>query len=125
MFTEASFSPRVVGRKEKLRAELNGTDPQCNSSEVQPKELSGDRKTTVFPFLSAVQDTKPERGSTKHATNPEPRRNFSLPPALRKEQSFEENWVKISLEPNEVKPMHDESNSVGPKPNHMLRKQRP
>ncbi|XP_042629658.1 synaptotagmin-like protein 1 [Cyprinus carpio] len=89
---EASSSPRVVGRKEKLRAELNGTDPQCNSSEVQPKELSGDRKTTVFPFLSAVQDTKPERGSTKHATNPEPRRNFSLPPALRKEQSFEENW---------------------------------
>uniref|UniRef100_A0A8C1GFE7 Synaptotagmin-like protein 1 n=1 Tax=Cyprinus carpio TaxID=7962 RepID=A0A8C1GFE7_CYPCA len=62
----------------------------------------------------AAQDTKPERGTTKHATNPEPRRKVSLPPALRKEQSFEENWVKISLEPNTVKPVDDESNSVGP-----------
>ncbi|XP_016105610.1 synaptotagmin-like protein 1 isoform X1 [Sinocyclocheilus grahami] len=117
---EASSAPRVAGRKEKLRAELNGnhvlnsTDPQDNSSEAQPKELSGDQ-TTVFPFLSAVQDTKPERGTTKHATNPEPGRKVSLPQVLSKDQSFEENWVKISLEPNAVKPMHDESNSVGPK----------
>lgn len=119
MDSETSSVPRIAGRKEKLRAELNdnrvlsGTDPQCNSSEAQPEELSGDQ-TTVFPFFSAVQDTKPERGTTKHATNPEPRRKVSLPPALRKDQSFEENWVKISLEPNAVKPVHDESNSVGP-----------
>uniref|UniRef100_A0A9J8B4Y2 Si:ch211-266g18.6 n=1 Tax=Cyprinus carpio carpio TaxID=630221 RepID=A0A9J8B4Y2_CYPCA len=118
--SETSSVPQIAGRKEKLRAELdgnrvlNGTDPQCNSPEAQPKELSGDQTTTVFPFFSAAQDTKPERGTTKHATNPEPRRKVSLPPALRKEQSFEENWVKISLEPNTVKPVHDESNSVGP-----------
>lgn len=118
--SETSSVPQIAGRKEKLRAELdgnrvlNGTDPQCNSPEAQPKELSGDQTTTVFPFFSAAQDTKPERGTTKHATNPEPRRKVSLPPALRKEQSFEENWVKISLEPNTVKPVDDESNSVGP-----------
>ncbi len=120
MFTETSFVPRITGRKKKLRAELNGnhvlnsTDPQCNSSEAQPKKLSGGQTTTVFPFFSAVQDIKPERGTKKHATNPEPRRKISLPPALRKDQSFEENWVKISLEPNAVIPVHDESNSVGP-----------
>ncbi|KAF4102037.1 synaptotagmin-like protein 1 isoform X4 [Onychostoma macrolepis] len=120
MDSETSSVPQVGGRKEKVRAELNGnrvlngTDPQCNSSEAQPKELSGDQTTTVFPFFSAVQDTKPNRGTTKHATNPEPKRKVSLPPALQKDQSFEENWVKISLEPNAVKPVHDESNSVGP-----------
>ncbi|KAI2654216.1 Synaptotagmin-like protein 2 [Labeo rohita] len=117
---EASSFPRVAARKEKLKAEVNGnhvlsgTDPQRSSSETQPKELFGDQITTVFPFLSAAQDTKPERGTPKHAPNPEPRRKVSLPPALRKDQSFEENWVKISLEPNAVKPVHDESNSVGP-----------
>ncbi|KAK2878988.1 hypothetical protein Q8A67_019779 [Cirrhinus molitorella] len=117
MDAEASSVPRVSGRKEKLKAELNGnhvlnaTDPQHNSSEAQ---FSSDQKTTtVFPFLSPAQDTKPERGTPKHATNPEPRRKVSLPPALRKDQSFEENWVKISLEPNAVKPVHDESKSVG------------
>ncbi|XP_026113131.1 synaptotagmin-like protein 2 isoform X1 [Carassius auratus] len=119
-FSETSSVPRIAGRKEKLQAELdgnrvlNGTDPQRNSSGAQPKELSGDQTTTVFPFFSAAQDTKPERGTTKHATNLELRRKVSLPPALRKDQSFEENWVKISLEPNTVKPVHDESNTVGP-----------
>ncbi len=79
-----------------------------------PKSSLVTKQQLFFPFFSAVQDTKPERGTTKHATNPEPRRKVSLPPALRKDQSFEENWVKISLEPNAVKPVHDESNSVGP-----------
>lgn len=117
---EASSAPRVPGRKKNLQAEidgnhvLNGNDPKCNSTEAQPKQLSDDGITTIFPFSRAVQDTKPERGPAKHATNQEPRRKVSLPPALRKDQSFEENWVKISLEPNAVKPVHDESNSVGP-----------
>ncbi|XP_043118773.1 synaptotagmin-like protein 2 [Puntigrus tetrazona] len=116
---ETSSVPQKAARKKKLRAELDGnrvlnsTDPQCNPSEAQPKEFSGDQTTTVFPFFSTVQDTKPERGTTKHATNPEPRQKVSLPSALRRDQSFEENWVKISLEPNTVKPVHDESNSVG------------
>lgn len=120
MDDEASFAPRVSGRKEKLQAEtdgnhvLNGNGPERNSTEAQPKQLSDDRITTVFPFLSAVQDTKPERGAEKHATNLEPRRKVSLPPALQKDQSFEENWVKISLELDAVRPVHDESNSVGP-----------
>ncbi|XP_073682592.1 synaptotagmin-like protein 2 isoform X2 [Garra rufa] len=117
---EASSVPRVSGRKEKLKAELNGshvlnaTDPKCNSSEAQPKELSSDQTTTVFPFLSPAHNTKPESSTPKHAPNPVPRRKVSLPPALRKDQSFEENWVKISLEPNAVKPVHDESKNVGP-----------
>ncbi|XP_077095238.1 synaptotagmin-like protein 2 isoform X1 [Siphateles boraxobius] len=117
---EASSAPRVSGRKKKLQAEIDGNhvlignDPKCNPTEAQPKQLSDDRITTVFPFSRAVQDTKPERGPAKHATNQEPRRKVSLPPALQKDQSFEENWVKISLEPNAVKPVHDESNSVGP-----------
>lgn len=117
-FAEASSAPRVSGRKKKLQAEtdgnhvLNGNDPKCNSTEAQPKPLSDDRITTVFPFSRAVQDTKPERGPPK--PNREPRRKVSLPPALQKDQSFEENWVKISLEPNAVKPVHGESNSVGP-----------
>ncbi|KAK7142609.1 hypothetical protein R3I94_012078 [Phoxinus phoxinus] len=117
---EASSAPRVSGRRRKLQAEidgnhvLNGNDPKRNSTEAQPKQLSDDRITTVFPFSRAVQDTKPKRDPAKHATNREPRRKVSLPPALQKDQSFEENWVKISLEPNAVKPVHDESNSVGP-----------
>ncbi|ROJ78749.1 Synaptotagmin-like protein 1 [Anabarilius grahami] len=116
---ESSSAPRVSGRKEKPQAEidgnhvLNGNDPERNSTEAQPKQLSDDRITTVFPFSRAVQDTKPERGTAKPATNPEPRRKVSLPPALQRDQSFEENWVKISLEPNAVKPVHDEKNSVG------------
>lgn len=48
------------------------------------------------------------------ASNAEARRKISLPPALQKDQSFEENWVKISLEPNPVKPVQDESTSVVP-----------
>lgn len=118
VFAEASSAPRVSGRKKQLQAEadgnyvLNGNDPKHNSTEAQPKQLSDDRITTIFPFSRAVQDTKPERGPPK--PNREPRRKVSLPPALQKDQSFEENWVKISLEPNAVKPVHDESNSVGP-----------
>ncbi|XP_051724382.1 synaptotagmin-like protein 1 [Ctenopharyngodon idella] len=116
---EASSAPRVSGRKEKPQEidgnhVLNGNDSERNSTEAQPKQLSDDRITTVFPFSRAVQDTKPERGTAKPATNPEPRRKVSLPPALQRDQSFEENWVKISLEPNTVKPVHDEKNSVGP-----------
>ncbi|KAG1973038.1 synaptotagmin-like protein 2 isoform b [Pimephales promelas] len=117
---EASSTPRVSDRKIKLQAEidgnhvLNGNDPKHNSKEAQPKQLSDDQITTIFPFSKAVQDTKPERGPAKHETNREPRRKVSLPPALQKDQSFEENWVKISLEPNAVKPVHDESNNVEP-----------
>ncbi|XP_005169912.1 synaptotagmin-like protein 2 isoform X1 [Danio rerio] len=113
---ETPSAPSVSNKKEKLRAEtdanpfLNGTDPGHKSTKTQPKELSGGQTTTVFPFSSPVQDTKPERSTTK---NPEPRRKVSLPPALQRDQSFEENWVKISLEPNTVKPVHDENNSSG------------
>ncbi|XP_056333185.1 synaptotagmin-like protein 2 [Danio aesculapii] len=115
---ETLSTPSVSNKKEKLRAEidanpfLNGTDPGRKSTKTQPKELSGGQTTTVFPFSSPVQDTKPERSITK---NPEPRRKVSLPPALQRDQSFEENWVKISLEPDTVKPVHDENKSSGTK----------
>lgn len=111
---ETLSAPSVSNKKEKLRAEidantfLNGTDPGRKSTKTQPKELSGGQTTTVFPFSSPVQETKPEKNTTK---NPEPRQKVSLPPALQRDQSFEENWVKISLEPNTVKPIHDENNS--------------
>ncbi|XP_052009018.1 synaptotagmin-like protein 1 isoform X4 [Xyrauchen texanus] len=115
---EKLSAPSVAGKgsSEKQRSanygkpSLNGTDTR-NSS----KELSGDKTTFVSPSTDQVQlETKIERGATKQATNSERRRKVSLPPALRKDQSFEENWVKISLEPNTIKPAQTESSSVGP-----------
>lgn len=58
-------------------------------------------------------ETKSERSATKDATSAEQRRKISLPPALQKDRSFEENWVKISLEPNPIKPVHNESTNAG------------
>ncbi|XP_051502538.1 synaptotagmin-like protein 2 [Myxocyprinus asiaticus] len=116
--------PSVAGKgsSEKQRSanygkpSLNDTDPRNSSTETRPKELSGDKTTFASPSTVQVQlETKTERGTTKQATNSERRRKVSLPPALRKDQSFEENWVKISLEPNTIKPSQIESSSVGPK----------
>lgn len=101
-----------------LRPAPNDTEPRNNSTETQPKDFSGDRTTGGVQWSSAVQmqpETKSERSATKDATNAERRRKISLPPALKKDQSFEENWVKISLEANPVKPIQDESTTVEPK----------
>ncbi|XP_051579294.1 synaptotagmin-like protein 2 isoform X2 [Myxocyprinus asiaticus] len=117
--TLSALSLAGKGSSEKQRAAnngklaLNGTDPRNNSTETQHKEVSGDK--TVSPSTVQVQlETKTESGAAKQATNSERRRKVSLPPALWKDQSFEENWVNLSLEPNTIKPAPVES-SVGPK----------
>ncbi|KAA0710965.1 Synaptotagmin-like protein 2 [Triplophysa tibetana] len=108
--------PRNGSTQEDLKAEnvhrpaLNGTEPENKTT--QPKDFSSDRTSSNVQLSSEVPmqpETKSERSATKDAANAEPRRKISLPPALRKDQSFEENWVKISLEPNPIKPVHDES----------------
>ncbi|XP_056624713.1 synaptotagmin-like protein 1 isoform X2 [Triplophysa dalaica] len=92
------------------RPALNGTEPENNTT--QPKHFSSDRTSSNVQLSSEVPmqpETKSERSATKDEANAEPRRMISLPPALRKDQSFEENWVKITLEPNPIKPVQDDS----------------
>ncbi|KAI7804669.1 putative synaptotagmin-like protein 1, partial [Triplophysa rosa] len=111
--------PRNGSTQEDLKAvsahrpALNGTEPENNTT--QPKDFFSDRTSSNVHLSSEVPmqpETKSERSATKDAANAEPRRKISLPPALRKDQSFEENWVKISLEPNPIKPVQDESTGL-------------
>ncbi|XP_052009015.1 synaptotagmin-like protein 2 isoform X2 [Xyrauchen texanus] len=87
-------------------------DEKLSAPSVAGKGSSEKQRSANYDQVQL--ETKIERGATKQATNSERRRKVSLPPALRKDQSFEENWVKISLEPNTIKPAQTESSSVGP-----------
>ncbi len=119
VFTETSSVPRIAGRKEKYGAELNdnrvlnGTDPQCNSSEAQPKELSGDQTTTVFPFFSAVQDTKPERGPQSMHKSRAEAKGFT-PSSITERPIIWRELGEDLPRTERSEPVHDESNSVGP-----------
>ncbi|TRY74237.1 hypothetical protein DNTS_004492 [Danionella cerebrum] len=114
---ENSTTPTVSERKEKRQSETgvpNGTDARLNSTKTHHRELSGDQTTPTLPFSTEEQDGKPESSSTRQATDPDRKRKVSLPPALQRDQSFEENWVKIFLEPNRVRTEFDVNSGTGP-----------
>ncbi|XP_036448544.1 LOW QUALITY PROTEIN: platelet binding protein GspB [Colossoma macropomum] len=68
--------------------------------------------TSATTSATASATTSATASATTSATaSAGPRRKVSLPPALQKDASFEENWVKISLEANTV-----ESTAVEIKP---------
>lgn len=95
----------------RLENRLEGTSRTPPIATIGPTPAA----TAAVPTTSVVTTsfvTSSVKTSTTVTTNSaEPRRKVSLPPALQKDQSFEENWVKVSLEVNT-----EESTSVAMKP---------